>query len=275
MPEPLAPRLWVDEGQTPRNDPLYVPHRYLASIRAVFRRIIDNPVGQQVVASLRRDVIIVPLQNANERNAFAGTRSRTWDAERAATPRGEPVRYCSDSRRTPVDETGRTVPGVGPGTGAGTTARVQFSPWMFAGPDPWAPTPGAGDEYAPWADEVLVHELVHAAQITRGLCSCVPVGHGYDTFSEFCAVTVQSMYASCRPDGHVRTNHRGHIARSPRSSGDVLPPTLLEHDESVMLSRFRRDMEDLCGALEGVPNPPMRYNPFLEQRRVEAQALQG
>lgn len=48
-----------------------------------------------------------------------------------------------------------------------------------------------------------------------------------------------------------------------------------EMDESILPSRFRRLIPDLTNALEALPSPPVRYNPFPAPRIREATALRG
>lgn len=272
MPEVLQGNLRVDETQTPRRDPLFTPATYLRAIREVYARLVANPVGRIVVNALARDTVIIPWPDVSEQNADAAARGG-WDGERRATPRGRHPRYCGDVPGTPEDETGRIAPGVGPGLGTGADQIVRFTPWMFWGPFEYVPPVRRDGLYAPWADEVLVHELLHAAQGTRGVASCAPAGHNYDTFSEFCAITVENMYAGCVPGRPVRLDHHGHRSRTVRQPDDPLPPTAREVREAEWMARFRLLMGDVVRDLEAIPSPPARYNPFTAQRREDARAL--
>ncbi len=266
MPEHFAPNIVADETHHPRHDPLFTPETWLRETREVFDRVLANPVGQQVIAAITRPMEIRPSPDSRQENASAAWRGR-WTGQRNATPRGERLHSCRD---------GSLIRGVGPGTGRGSDVVMRYTPWYW-----WGPGGGvrggrtANARYITWDDEVFAHELVHAAQTSRGALSCAASEHGYDTFTEFCAVTVENMYMSCTPDRPVRNNHHGSRVRVPSDPNDVLPPTLRDMDEAVLLARFRLLMRDLTDALEGLPNPPVRYNPFRAQRVRDTRALRG
>ncbi|MGD8276707.1 MAG: hypothetical protein PVH00_01720 [Gemmatimonadota bacterium] len=64
-------------------------------------------------------------------------------------------------------------------------------------------------------DEVLFHELVHAAEHMRGLIDRSPLGHEFDTVAEFHAILVANLLARER-NRPARQDHWGHEnAESP------------------------------------------------------------
>jgi hypothetical protein len=148
---------------------------------------------------------------------------------------------------------------------------------MFLGPLPGTnifTVPRADRAYVEWGDAVLVHELLHGVQETLGVCSCASAGHNYDTFTEFCAITVENQYSACVPGRPVRRDHHGFNARVASDPNDPSPSeSLRETDEGIMLNRFRALMPQLTNALEQIGNPPCRYNPFMRQRQTQAEAL--
>lgn len=264
MPEQLAPNLRIDETQTPTNDPLFTPSGWLAAMRDVYGRLSQNPVGRLVVDALSRDTVIVPWPDVAINNAVADAQGGLA-GHRHGTLRGEQPRSCWD---------GSPITSLGPGTGTGVGGIVRYTPWMWWGPFPWLPLPQRENAaYVPYADELLTHELLHAVQRTLGVNSCTVARHGYDVFAEFCAIMVENMYMGCAPDRPIRNNHRGWRMRSGSDPNDVLPPTLREVDEAIMLDRFRRLMRDFTNDLEALDNPPARYNPFRLQRLEERRAL--
>jgi hypothetical protein len=260
LPTPLGINLSVDgrttiEGLTvPRNAASWDPDVYEAAVVRTHARVHTNPVGRAVLHALQRPVVIIPFRDMNGANAFASTSDR-----QAETPLGEHPFYCSDDPATPdVDETGRPIPGQPPGTGAGTGGTVEFTPQM------WPRGPGL----AP-ADEVLLHELVHAAQSTQGVMSCAPAGYGYDTFTEFCAITVTNMYCSYffGRGALLRRNHRGF--RHRLYADDIMNfygPDPLDDHEWEMIDRFRVVMPALTHTLESLPPEQCLHNPFTRQR---------
>jgi len=90
------------------------------------------------------------------------------------------------------------------GTGKGTGALILFSPrW-------WSSDQGPGS----LADEMLLHELVHALRINEGryrAASTVnsPVDRCYDNVEEFYAIMVANIFMSERGKGRLRANHKG------------------------------------------------------------------
>lgn len=94
------------------------------------------------------------------------------------------------------------------GSGRGSASRIAFTPRM------WPRSPGRVP-----ADEVLLHEHVHAMRRTCGGLSWRPEGMGYVTFAEVCALTITNMHRSrlFGSRAHLRANHgrRGSFRGDP------------------------------------------------------------
>ena len=110
------------------------------------------------------------------------------------------------------------------------------------------------------ADEVLLHELLHAVRITLGLGDCrqtqAPL-HRYDNRSEFYAVLVENVYSSetRRPP---RRDHWGHVALRDPVQYYAQP------SNKLMIMNFCRSMPQFTRDLASVP---CNFNPFREYYR--------
>ncbi|HJL14273.1 MAG TPA: hypothetical protein RMH99_01385 [Sandaracinaceae bacterium LLY-WYZ-13_1] len=105
-----------------------------------------------------------------------------------------------------------------------------------------------------------MHEMVHAAQYTQGVMSCVGAPHRYDTFTEFCAITVQNMYAAERHRSPIAHHQSWEMRRSDRVIHARATRRMI--DEAQMLDRFRRLMPTLTSSLSNLPRNVVPYNPF-------------
>lgn len=81
-------------------------------------------------------------------------------------------------------------------------AEVEFSPSSFG-----SACSGVGTS----PEEVLFHELVHAAQILHGVLDLAPLNKApkMSNFTEFCAVTASNIFRSNLGRSGLRAGHRG------------------------------------------------------------------
>src|SRR5262249_36205370 len=134
-----------------------------------------GPIVLKAIMRAPRRCVIRPIMQIWE-NAEADA-----DNLEDATPKGKPVR----------DGKGKIKPERGLGTGNGSDFHVPFDAMDWWGPHQ---APGL------FADEVLLHELVHGLRMTRGQSDPIPFNPGpkqrYGTTEEFDAVVVSNIYRS-------------------------------------------------------------------------------
>ena len=88
---------------------------------------------------------------------------------------------------------GNLVAGNTPGTGAGSAVRLNYSPWRY--PKDIQPVK-------------LIHEMVHSAEVQRGVMFCNKASHCFDTVAEFDAILVENM-ARSELNLFIRRDHHG------------------------------------------------------------------
>jgi hypothetical protein len=245
VPRQFGPNITIDGRHLPRMQSLYE-----AQVNDALLSIMMFRTGRAVIEyvwSAPHRLRIVPYLAADQ-NADATAEAHP------ATMRGRPV-YSN----------GRRVAGVG--TGRGTRVVIHYTPWLFPTEvlprwDPIAtrnwirrrnPPPrrvDAGDEM----DEVLLHELVHASEDMRGLLDASPLGHGFDSVTEFHAILVANLLA----------RERSRPARQDHSGNQSAPsPTALFPDENEFWRRvetFRQRHAALAAALAEID---VEGNPFV------------
>jgi hypothetical protein len=150
--------------------------KYKANVRAQFRPIAQSRTGKALLDEIERSnrvVKIKPNWNWSDPVNADATPKRGRDA----TARGQPVRIG----RHPV------------GTGLGSSSTIRFTP------DMWGPN-GASKIRAPGydADEIMYHEMVHAARQMRGVQEDIRVNAGYDDIEEYLATVITNIYMSER-----------------------------------------------------------------------------
>lgn len=163
------------------------------------------------------------------------------------------------------DGSGRWRRSWGRGTGRGTSVVLHYTPWDF--PAELLPrwdriamrnwqrqlqrqVVDAGDE----TDETLIHELVHAAEQMRGRLDCSPLGHNFDTVTEFHAILVTNLLARER-NRPARLNHHG-----SRSAADPIALFPNENEFWQRVETFRARHPDLAAALAEID---IEGNPFV------------
>jgi hypothetical protein len=102
------------------------------------------------------------------------------------------------------------------GTGKGSGAEIHYTDGMYkAGGCCSLPGPGnVGNN----ADEVLLHEIVHALRTMQGKRNPVPTegtARKYDTEEEFIAILVTNIYMSEKHATAFRADHQGYNALKP------------------------------------------------------------
>jgi Effector protein len=146
--------------------------------------LLDEFKGKYVVT-------IVPY-HGDEINADVVVTSDAREAH--STALGKPVTYRHLGRpRTWKDY----------GDGRGTDCTVEFNPDLYSGTVSAEP----GDA----ADEVLYHELVHAARAVNGKMDHIPMNKHYTNAEEFLAIMLTNIYMSEKGQTKLRGGHQGYI----------------------------------------------------------------
>jgi hypothetical protein len=131
-------------------------------------------------------------------------------------------------------------------------ARIEFDPWRF-----WrledASDPGSHRE------EILLHELVHALRIMKGLRSVKPLpernGYKFDNVEEFYAIQITNMFSS--ENGlKLRKDHSIDYTELTNER-DIL-------DDAQYKGLFIQFAKDDRVLTDGLKTVPSRYNPFRD-----------
>jgi hypothetical protein len=138
------------------------------------------------------------------------------------------------------------------GTGGGLHALMHFSPRGVHAR----------------ADQVLLHELVHAIRFIRGQNVTYGLGHHFDNWEEFFAVLVEDIYLSelHRP---VRRGHQGVGTRPGNPASFATRPghggpaarNVLDQEYAHLIEQFIRSDPALSADLAAVPS---QFNPIRD-----------
>jgi hypothetical protein len=234
-------------------------------VRKVLKEIGSRKSGLAVLAEIGRQsqsVTITPYLPADYQwtNGSARPLDGNWDD---ATRKhwllrdndGEPMRYKNGDRTWDR------------GTGAGADAIVEFiTPELMrvliddlAVKKKWS---AGGDPHSlAFADEILVHELVHAIRIMAGLSvdRRVPRQPRYGTMEEFFAIVVANIYRSECGRGGVRNANHGDW-ETMHVNGEYF---LKLQFNRAHLRQLRRDHPHLVAELREVDT---YFNPFRHMR---------
>jgi hypothetical protein len=236
-----------------------------AGVRKTLERIGSRDSGRAVLNEVGRQshrVTITPYLPSDYRwtNGSARPLDGNWtDATRRhwliRDNDGEPMRYKNGDRTWDR------------GTGAGADAIIEFTtPGLMrvliddlAVKKKWS---AGGDRHSlAFADEILVHELVHAIRITAGFSvdRRVPRQPRYGTMEEFFAIVVANVYRSECGRGGVRNANHGEW-ETMQISGEYF---LKWHFNRAHLRQFRRDHPNLAAELHEIDT---YFNPFRHLR---------
>lgn len=217
QPTPSLPTGWT-----------WNPKKYEQAVYHWLVQIQSKTTGDVVMGFLgRRPLLIRPYRGVGK-DAYTS-------ADRNGIAEGFPLNAC-----TP-DPLYKNVMG----SGAGCDVTIEFTPRLFDNPT------GAGDQ----ADEVLLHEMVHALRYMHGQARCRSSKGHMDSEEEVISITVTNMYSSeiGRP---LRAHHVGF---------PVLPSTKAkqygQQFEKELLA-FWFAQGDICRELAALTGPT--FNPFAQ-----------
>lgn len=166
---------------------------------------------------------------AKPRNAYAQPKDNSVASWAGATPSGKSPLYCADNPKIPGDQTGTALPGMTPGTGAGTDIDILYTAqdWISSAGDPGGRP-----------DEILLHEMVHGLRQQRGQLLCTAKGapnQRYDTVEELFAIVVSNIYRSECGYKTLRSDHHG-----------TKPLESPLDDENKFYKRWKDEMDQLA-----------------------------
>jgi len=210
--------------------------------RAILRAIVQQIPNLAIVPWLGQGTTDSP-------NAYTSASNSD-----AATPKGQPVR---DSRGNVLDPSRI-------GTGRGSDAKIKYLPYRCASEVEGAAELSDTEKPAPGtlADEVLVHELVHALFFMSGNSygMAVPNQRLYDTQDEFFAILIANVYRSECGRKESRLHHYGYQSDDIRS-GEFLRTW----ENRYIVRKIRLDMPSLFSDLHRVK---AKFNPFRRMLNV-------
>lgn len=197
----------------------------------------------EIATASTKEVHIIPSEFAPEAfkqnvsggdiGAKTGTRDNTYVE---ATKIGEPGMTCLPTKKSERVK----------GTGEGADVVLAILP------DKWTGKDGPGSA----ADEILIHELVHANRMVRGVRNtCFGAPRGWGDYEEFVAVTLCNVYSSEKG----RPLRFGHMGFDKLPSGQADSKAYLK-EYGYYLEGVKRDHPHLFKALKRAPGIP--FNPF-------------
>jgi hypothetical protein len=251
------------------------PQKYEQAVVRQLEKIYHSHTGQAVFHEMSRRVshhglTVIPYNNHKEDNAYASATDFVH-----ATRKGGFERYAGDAKNSPydiaaghnVDDTGRKILGADgkpvKGQGDGSDAKILFSPttWFHY----LHKQKGHKHTSGAQPDEILLHEMIHAARDMRGVAENVKLGHLYDTEEEFFAILITNIYASELHRPHdLRSDHHGFepLSKNQDTSAEFLPKKDWSDYRYRMVAKLVREEPGLSHRLAKVGakfNPLRRY----------------
>jgi hypothetical protein len=212
----------------------------LELVNLIAKQSSGRAVLVEIMLAPTREVRILPFDfmASSDWSFHTGAETSPWIARNAWLKDAPIAGQASEGKRfASVDsKTGRLE--VGRGTGSGSD--IFFSANRYRG--------------AKQADETLLHELVHASRMARGVEYLMPVNGGYNNLEEFLAVTIANMYRA-----QLRRPLRDYQFREIKAA-DFLD-TNLTPTPGLLLAYMRNKQKSLferLAALDDAPFNPMK-----------------
>lgn len=217
---------------------------------ALFMRLINNP------AELGGHCKIVPIDVGSPHRTSALPAS--WEK---ALPSGKDFQCSSEQACNGTRPNG--APDRVVTNGRGSDVYVRYNPSSWSGPDLRLGLDNDEDKYQ--ADDVLLHELVHAYQVMRGAFSLAhaPKDTAMHYDEEFYAITLTNIYVSesGRTDA-LRADHRAeHTTLTPWQAYE---PHFVSENKELVEKMCRAFPESFIFALSNLTKP--EFNPFRYRR---------
>lgn len=241
---------------------------YEAAVAEQLGLIQKNQVGMMilsVVQNVGHELTIVPYTDLdsfhqNDRcNAFPRP-----DDVRASHPDGQNWFNNPEGENQRVS---RFEQSSAKGTGGGSDVKLHFTPGMWGDKDPKKRAPcDNGGRYGARADDVLMHELIHALRQMEGNLNAIPTEdklRAYDDDEEFLAIVTTNVYISAsKRNDQLRADHHGFKAlAAPLNTSQGF---LADADNLAMLAKYYIDEADLYQKVALVTETEAKFNPFRE-----------
>jgi hypothetical protein len=225
-------------------DPDHGPATVAAKV-AAYRKAMADTRGR-VVASLRR----IHASLAGKALFREIARGRDNDLTiRAKWPKSGGSDETPDSARDSKNGTGTDAKiRFGEATIGPSNITSQF-PWML-GPS-WQP------------DEVLFHEMVHAASDLNGATSQRRVNMNFDDEAEFMAITITNIYMSEKGQKQLLADHDD-IGMDVKDPDHFLDFPGLHPRPRDMIDTFRGRQPTFFSDLAAIPPPRPSFNPMRQ-----------
>jgi hypothetical protein len=151
-------------------------------------------------------------------------------------------------------------------------SRLAFDPHGGpTGAGAWVPSVSTSPTIRPFdpgnqffdPDDVLVHELTHAARALQGLIAAAPTGNAFQNTEELYAITVANVYLSERGKNNRLRGASGTQFQPQTDSAATFYTN--SRDEIDMLCDEMRDLTDKLATID------CQFNPFKERKRIRAE----
>ena len=221
---------------------------------ALLQTIEKNDVGKVIIDAIKKtDKTLTFMPRTGGDVALRGDCNAETEAEgKDAAAAGTEIKVTRPGGRVGYDR----------GTGKGADTTIRFDPNAYTKA---CASRGPGS----LADEIVLHEMVHAARKMRGIQfdkqvagypnSFIANHDDYDTEEEFLAIVVTNVYTSRAGRPLLRAGHRAHfILKSPldTSAGFLKDPTHYQ-----LMNIYRLVWSDVFTQMSVVQAP---FNPFQE-----------
>jgi hypothetical protein len=232
-----------------------------------------NTVGSLLLSAIRassKDLTILPMasypgQGAKQCRAIEDPKDRLKSAPKGigGKDRTDPQETWysggQDDPNTEFDE--RYTPLGQVAEGGGSDVLVYFTPSEWGGGGESACS-GPGTSWP--ADQVLLHELVHALRDMQGLSNPVPtVNTSYLNEEEFLAIVVEGVYVSAKGGTKFRANHfNDSVLWSPLDTSKGFVEYKDNGDNGEILNYYSLKWHPFFGQLANLTQP--KFNPFRE-----------
>jgi hypothetical protein len=265
--------------------PMVIPKgtaEYTVKIHGLMKNIRDNSVGKILLASLKKDVTVKPINEyydpfKKQKEPSSSCRAPTLpDDGEAASPKLKSPKdpdYDADrdkfykgelSREDDMNDRRFEVHDKRSPTGLGSSSTIYFSSGE--------PTACSGGKA--WNDPelILFHELVHAVRNSQGLSRSVPTRKAdWSNEEEFLAVTVANVYLSAR-DGKKASLRHGH-GDNALWPGINTSEGFVEKCDHFDVLKHHADwsvFKDLAAAKGIIFNPFAEYNRRMSAKKPKA-----
>ncbi len=227
-------------------------------LERIYARFSGRAVLEEIGRAKARILRIRPWSPKDTEN-YGDNATADAAEEEDATHVGMPI----------LDSDGAPLKGSGTGKGSNVNVHFSASVWgVFSGG--LMKGPGSG------SDEVLLHEIIHASRMLRGVAYSLGVNQGYGNEEEYVAVVLTNVFLSEKKRLHLRASHTGfNVLKDP----DKFLDSPINLRPRMMLERLRLVQSAMFGAIAAIDpqlatfNPVRQYNEELKSGKARAGEL--